>query len=963
MRTDRTERRPFTIYAERFILPCLLLLNILTMEGTGMNNETSIHQGQANTNAIRLMNPQTVPAGWTTHVGQGAVLTLSSGDEPGAEPLFRLNYNTGKTHSFALAAHEMHLTLPERFELRVRLRFSEPQNHVEFKLIDQRGNTFMKKWYRFGSVGLWQDLVIDQTELIRVWGPDADANLKELKTLEFGVSGAGYVGEMLLSNMEIVPLPPDTPVRKTNSPDRGYTPRWLFDQQAYWTLVGIEHDDQAALLCEDGSIEPLKRGPSVLPVVSLHDALITRNNVTIRQELLDGSLPLPSVIWEHELFSLRVNLFAEGEPGNASAFAQYTLTNKSSQPLVGKLLLLVEPYQIYPPWQGGGGFSPIRSMAFSNNTLTVNGTNLLICTPPPDSICFNNENGDIGGIVRAAANANQNTLQAFEEPDGFAAGALLFNFVLEPGASTHTYMTFPLHHAATPELLNPDSPAEDYARRRSQVADQWRKEVHRVGLVVPEPGLSEAFFAGIAYNLITQNGPALQPGSRSYDKSWMRDGSIAAIALLEAGHTQAARDFIEWYAPYQLESGEIPPIIDTKAEDPLWEEKEKGLVEYDSQGEFIWLVIQYYRFTKDRSFLQTMFPHVLKALHFLETLRAQRLTEEYRDETSEKHLYYGLLPESTSHEGYDLKHSFWDDFWGIKGWEDGMEMAAILNRDDLLDWMKRERDDFKTCVLGSIQRIGEKRHIDYMPGCVELADLDPTSTAAAVIYCDLLHDLPSDKLNVTYDRLFDDISNRLKPGATYRFTPYEMRNIGALLRMGRKSEALTLLRFQLKHMRPSAWRHFAEVAHSDERYPCYIGDMPHTWVCAEYMHGVRNLFLYEENEKLILGAGIDSAWLADGEPVKFEKFPTWYGTLSGKWQMTPDGVLHVRFDGDAKPPKGFVLVRPEFPPGGTLTINGETLENNTSERITFDTLPVEIILTPAIRRLLDADLPDRCCPR
>ncbi|MDD2236588.1 MAG: hypothetical protein PHG65_05225, partial [Kiritimatiellae bacterium] len=845
-----------------------------------------------------------------------------------------------------LAAREIPLTLPERFELRVRLQFSEPENHVEFKLIDPRGNTFMKKWYRFGSVGLWQDLVIDQAELIRMWGPDTNVDLKELKTIEFGVSGADYAGTILLSGMEIIPLPPDTPGRKTNTPDRGYTPRWLLDQQAYWTLVGIKHDDQEALICEDGSIEPLKRGPSVLPVVSLHDALITRNNVTIRQELLDDCLPLPSVIWEHELFSLRIDLFAQGEPGNASAYAQYTLTNKSNQPIDGKLFLLVEPYQIYPPWQGGGGFSPIRCMTFSNGTLAVNGTNLLISTPPPDTFCFNNENGDIGGIVRAAANSNSNAMPEFKEPEGFAAGALIFHFALKPDASTNTYITFPLHQAATPEVLNPDSPATTYARLRSQMADQWSREIRRVGLSVPEPGLAEAFFAGIAYNLITQNGPALQPGSRSYNKSWMRDGAIAAVALLEAGHTQAARDFIEWYAPYQLDSGEIPPIIDSKAEDPLWEEKEKGLVEYDSQGEFIWLVMQYYRFTKDRSFLQTIFPHVLKALHFLENLRAQRLTEEYRDELSEKNLYYGLLPESTSHEGYYMKHSFWDDFWGIKGWEDGMEMAAILNRDDLLDWMKRERDDFKTCVLASIQHLGEARHIDYMPGCVELADLDPTSTAAAIIYCDLLHDLPPDKLNATYDRLFDDISNRLKPGATYRFTPYEMRNIGALLRMGRKNEALTLLRFQLKHMRPAAWRHFAEVAHSDERYPCYIGDMPHTWVCAEYMHGIRNLFLYEENEKLILGAGIDPAWLTENQTVAFEDFPTWYGTLSGKWQKSSNGVLHIEFNGDARPPKGFVLMHPDFPPDGALTINGKTPETNPSERITFDTLPAEIILTP-----------------
>ncbi|MDD2236589.1 MAG: hypothetical protein PHG65_05230, partial [Kiritimatiellae bacterium] len=88
MSTDRTERRPFTTYAERFIFLCLLILNLLSMEGIGMNNETSILQEQAETKAISLMNPHSVPAGWTTHVGQGATLTLSSCGEPNAEPVF-----------------------------------------------------------------------------------------------------------------------------------------------------------------------------------------------------------------------------------------------------------------------------------------------------------------------------------------------------------------------------------------------------------------------------------------------------------------------------------------------------------------------------------------------------------------------------------------------------------------------------------------------------------------------------------------------------------------------------------------------------------------------------------------------------------------------------------------------------------------------------------------------------------
>ncbi len=41
---------------------------------------------------------------------------------------------------------------------------------------------------------------------------------------------------------------------------RGCRPRWLSREQAFWTLVGTGEDEREALFCEDGTIEPHKRG-------------------------------------------------------------------------------------------------------------------------------------------------------------------------------------------------------------------------------------------------------------------------------------------------------------------------------------------------------------------------------------------------------------------------------------------------------------------------------------------------------------------------------------------------------------------------------------------------------------------------------------------------------------------------------------------------------------------------------
>jgi hypothetical protein len=86
------------------------------------------------------------------------------------------------------------------------------------------------------------------------------------------------------------------------------------------------------------------------------------------------------------------------------------------------------------------------------------------------------------------------------------------------------------------------------------------------------------------------------------------------------------------------------------------------LPEFDAYGEFIYAVMEHYRFTGDKGFLEEMWPASAKALAFMEGLRSRRLTAEYR--RPEKRACYGLLPESMSHEGYMAHpvHAYWDDF-------------------------------------------------------------------------------------------------------------------------------------------------------------------------------------------------------------------------------------------------------------------------------------------------------------
>ena len=198
-----------------------------------------------------------------------------------------------------------------------------------------------------------------------------------------------------------------------------------------------------------------------------------------------------------------------------------------------------------------------------------------------------------------------------------------------------------------------------------------RARVGAVSFQMPSDVAREAaltFHTAAGQILINRDGPALQPGPRRYTRSWIRDGAIMGAALLRIGDFEALPNFIRWYAPFQRKDGFVPCCVDRNG--PDW------LVEHDSHGQLIYGVMESYRFTGDRTFLQDMWHHAHKAATHIEELCASRLTSEY--DIVEKRACRGLLPESASHEGYLAHpvHSYWDDFWALRGLKDSVTMAS-----------------------------------------------------------------------------------------------------------------------------------------------------------------------------------------------------------------------------------------------------------------------------------------------
>jgi hypothetical protein len=598
---------------------------------------------------------------------------------------------------------------------------------------------------------------------------------------------------------------------------RGHYPRAFHREQSYWTVVGGEHGEEAeALISEDGTLEIGNARFSVEPFLLIDGKLVTWNDVGIEQR--EG----PVVEWrKHLTITPRVE--------NNTLFVRYQTAPNA------KLFLAIRPFQVNPPWQflkRTGGVVKIHHIERNGTSVIVDAEQRATIVAP--QMTFGATAFEAADIVEFLEQGQLPPAQQITDDTGFASAALAFD----------------QHDITIQVQLGPPSPTN-----QQPATSNWRIDVPA------EPRIAETLAAQLHYILVNMDGPSIQPGSRSYERSWIRDGSLTSAALLRLGRRAEVRKFLEFYAKAVSPEGYVPCCVSTKgAPDPV--------PEHDSHGQFIYLVAEYYRHTRDREVAEEMWPVVQRVVQYIDRLRHQRMSGRYRDTP-----FYGMVPESISHEGYSAKpmHSYWDTFFILGGLKDGAFLARELQKPEAARYAAL-RDEFRRDLVASLQATMESHHIDYLPGSIELGDFDATSTTVAVTPVDEADALPHAALLRTFDKYWE---HALEPRT---YTPYEWRIAGTFIRLGQPERARALMQYFFEDQRPPAWRQWSEVVYRNPREPGFLGDMPHTWVGSDFIRSMLDFFVYEKDDSLILAAGVADEWLERG--VTVENISTRFGPVS-----------------------------------------------------------------------------------
>jgi hypothetical protein len=407
-------------------------------------------------------------------------------------------------------------------------------------------------------------------------------------------------------------------------------------------------------------------------------------------------------------------------------------------------------------------------------------------------------------------------------------------------------------------------------------------------------------------------------------------------SLLRLGHPAVAADYWRWYATHQFDDGKIPCCIDVRGPDPV--------PEHDSAGEFLFLAGEIYRYTQDHGFIGAAWPRVETAARYLETLRQSERGPGARD--GSRDATFGLMPASISHEGYSAKpvHSYWDDFWALKGFASAAMIAETVGDAKAAKRLGAAHDEFRRDLYASLKATAARHRIDYLPGSVELGDFDATSTTIALAPRGDPLAVPDELLPPTFERYWNAfIARRDGKAAWNEYTPYELRTVGTFVRLGFRDRAHELLDFFMEGRRPAAWNQWPEVVGRESRKPLFIGDLPHAWVASDYIRAVLDLFAYERSDgAMILAAGVPAAWL-DRAGVAIRGLYTPYGTVAYSLVRTDPRVAELTLSASGRvPPGGFVLAGP-WQRLLHATINGKPVAIHGNE-LRIDELEAKVVL-------------------
>ncbi len=427
-------------------------------------------------------------------------------------------------------------------------------------------------------------------------------------------------------------------------------------------------------------------------------------------------------------------------------------------------------------------------------------------------------------------------------------------------------------------------------------------------LSVPD-GCMQRLYDAALRSLVLHSPSLAYPGPYTYKRFWYRDAAFIAHALLCAGLSDRVEHLLNRFPTNQRGDGYF------HSQDGEW----------DSNGQALWI---YRRFCQlaGRAIKESWHQPILSAARWI----CRKVTDPHGEQR-----HSGLLPAgfSAEHLGNN-DYYYWDDFWAIAGLRAAASMAERWGREPQATRFQAKAHDLMEAVERSLAANPQAEQMGTVPASpYRRMDAGAVGSLAASYPLGLWP--PGDTRILNTERWLR--SNCFQQGAFFHevihsgINAYLTLHIAQVLLRAGDPSFFDLVRSIEKLA--SATGQWPEAIHPRTGGGC-MGDGQHVWAAAEWVLMMRNMFVREEGDRLILASGVPECWGAEDGAADCGPAPTPWGPV---WVSVSGGPSspEVSWRGDWRVEPPCIEVR--LPGCRALTFRGQASgtarpPNRTSER-------------------------------
>lgn len=381
----------------------------------------------------------------------------------------------------------------------------------------------------------------------------------------------------------------------------------------------------------------------------------------------------------------------------------------------------------------------------------------------------------------------------------------------------------------------------------------WKEALEGTcGAELPDP-LFQSIFDASRHSLVLLAPDDVYPGPYTYKRFWFRDAAFILNAMTAMGLFRPAERVLDNFKLRQRMDGFF------LSQDGEW----------DANGAALWAYEQYLR----RSGLPP------KEVWRNPVLRGAEWILRNRCPADSDAPHAGLLPAgfSAEHLGNN-DYYYWDDFFAVAGLRAAAKMGATWGEETRSDRFGQEASNMMQAIERSLNVSPVPQKIQGIPASpYRRMDAGAIGSIVAAYPLDLLPEDDS-RMRATVHFILE---NCLVDGAFFQDMIHSGLNAYLTLMLAqvllREGDPSFMQLVETVAGLASPTGQWPEAIHPRTRGGC-MGDGQHLWAAAEWLMIVRNMFVREDKDGLILASGLPASWQSGSS--RLGPTPTPYGPVT-----------------------------------------------------------------------------------